>query len=218
MWVVKFSFNGEGILYGKTAKICGGEIRGYNLSKEFKTNKLIVTSAGRFLSDEKSIKKAVNFLRKDNHVLNLEENNGFFIITLIEDKEFYNFYSSNFIYVSPVSISSKGIYEFHIASWYRKDIENLLNKVEKLKDFKLKLFRQERIQNISITGLQPNLTKKQKQAYDLAVNEGYYEYPKKTTLHKLSTILGISYSTFQQHLSYAERKLSSFFTGKFNTD
>lgn len=211
MWVAKFEFDGSEILYGKTAKVCNGEVSGYNLSSYYKNNRLIVTSAGRFFADKKNIKKAINFLKKDKHLINIEEKNGFFILTLYEDKEFEVFYSPFFIYLSPILITKEGIYNFHVASWDRKDLEKLLKTSEKIKDFKLHYIREEKLENISVTGFQPDLTAKQKQAYELAVRHGYYEYPKKITLKELARLMKVSYSTYQQHLSYAEKKLAHFF-------
>jgi predicted DNA binding protein len=60
----------------------------------------------------------------------------------------------------------------------------------------------------------PNLTDKQKQAFDLAVESGYYGYPKKVKLISLAKRVGISLSTFQFHLANAEAKLMPFFSKK----
>ena len=81
------------------------------------------------------------------------------------------------------------------------------------KNWKYEIFslKKEKISNISVTNIKPNLTDKQKNAYDLAVKQGYYEYPKKTEIRKLAKITGLSSSTFQQHLRNAEKKLSSFY-------
>ena len=115
----------------------------------------------------------------------------------------------------PTSIDNNGNYTYHLGSWERKEIEKLLTFVEKNYDYKLLSFKQEKIQNISILGVQPNLTEKQKNVFELAVKKGYYEYPKKIELKELAKLSGIAYSTFQQHLKYAERKINKFFYGKY---
>ena len=61
----------------------------------------------------------------------------------------------------------------------------------------------------------PHLTVKQKKAFELAVNNGYYEYPRKITLSQLASILGISFSTYQKHLRKAEQKILPFFFKTF---
>lgn len=214
MWVCKFSFDGSNILYGRTSKLFNMTIRGYNLSSYEKNGKFYVTSSGIIMGNDSLKKKAMNYLKKDEHVLKIEEKNNFILILVREEKDFEPFYSPAFIYVSPIVID-RGIYSFHIASWFREDIEKLLKRVEKFPDYKLISLKQEKIENISITGLLPDLTDKQRRAYELAVENGYYEYPKKTELKDLAKMMKISYSTYQQHLKYAEKKLSAFFMGKF---
>ena len=52
-----------------------------------------------------------------------------------------------------------------------------------------------------------NLTDKQKHAFDLAVEHGYYGIPKRTDLAKLSRMMKISLATYQEHLRRAESKI-----------
>jgi len=214
MWVVKFQFDGSEILYGRYAKKFNGVISGYNLSSYERGKRLYVNSAGRFLGEHPDKSKFMNFLKKDKHILKLEEHEGFFIVLVEEDYSFKPFYSSSFVYLSPVIINKEGLYSFHIGSWHREDIEKLLKKVEGFEGYKLLSLKQERIKDISLTGIRPNLTEKQKKAYELAVEKGYYEYPKKIDLKQLAKLAGVSYSTFQQHLKYAEKKVSNFFFNK----
>ena len=53
----------------------------------------------------------------------------------------------------------------------------------------------------------PNLTQLQKQAIELAIQQGYYRTPRKIDLRKLARIMNLSLSTYQQHLRAAEEKL-----------
>ena len=41
----------------------------------------------------------------------------------------------------------------------------------------------------------------------IAINSGYYDYPKKITLPELAEKMQISYSTFQAHLKKAEGRI-----------
>jgi len=208
MWVCKFRFDGSDILYGKTSKKFNLVIRGYNLSGFQKGKDFFVNSAGAIIGSENNKRKAINYLKKDKHIIKIEEKDNFIILLIREDKDFKQFYSPAFVYVSPIIIE-EGVYTFNIASWFRKDIESLLKRAEKFKGYKLISLKDKKIENISITGVQPNLTDRQKKAYELAVERGYYDYPRKITLNELAKMLGISYSTFQQHLRYAEKKLNN---------
>jgi len=58
--------------------------------------------------------------------------------------------------------------------------------------------------------LAEHLPEQQREAFVLAVQRGYYEIPKKTTLEQLAAEMGISPSTFAEHLRRAEAKLLPF--------
>ena len=68
-------------------------------------------------------------------------------------------------------------------------------------------FKEEKISNINFTKLLPELTKNQKKALEIAINAGYYNYPKKIKMETLAKRMGIAYSTYQAHLKKAEGKI-----------
>jgi predicted DNA binding protein len=51
------------------------------------------------------------------------------------------------------------------------------------------------------------MPEKQKQAMNLAIKNGYYNYPRKTNLDNLAKIAKVSKQTFQENLRKAENKL-----------
>ena len=63
------------------------------------------------------------------------------------------------------------------------------------------------MESIVFPKVMPNLTDKQKNAIELAIKSGYYESPKRISLRQLAKQSKLALSTFQQHLSAAERKL-----------
>lgn len=215
MWVTKFDFDGSDIFFGQTAKKFNLNIKGYPISSYEKNKRLYVNLIGSVKGDLKNKSKIINFLKKSKYVIYLEENNDFLNLLIKEDKKFKPFYNPFFIYLSPVLIGNQGTYHYHLGSWQRQEITKLLTFIEKNYNYKLLSLKQEKIKNISILGIQPNLTEKQKKAYELAVEKGYYNYPKKIDIKRLAKLSGISYSTFQQHLKYAEKKINEFFVGKY---
>jgi predicted DNA binding protein len=95
------------------------------------------------------------------------------------------------------------------------DIEAFLRAVRKHPgEHKLFFFKQQKITNLMIYSLLPKLSGKQREVLLLAVQEGYYGYPRKITLDKLAKILKISVSTCQFHLAKAEAKLVPFVARK----
>jgi hypothetical protein len=213
MWVVKLSYDGSGLFYGGLTKKYNITLSGYNLSSYIRNGKFHVVSVGRVFGKEKNIKKALKELKNYKHMIYFEEINGFIILSLTENKPSRIFYSPLFIYPSPILIEN-GKYTMTVGSWSRKEIEKLMKQCEKFPGYKLISLKEEKIRNISITGVQPDLTDKQRAVYELAVKKGYYEYPKKITLKELAKLSGISYSTLQQHLSYAEKKVGNFMLGR----
>ncbi len=215
MWVLKFEIDGSESLFGKIAKKFNINLTGYPISSYEKDKQLFVNIVATLSGEEKNKKKLIAFIKKDKHILNLEEKDNFLVLLVKEDYSFKPFYNPHFVHINPVLVDKEGKYLLHIASWDRKKIEQLINFASKIYRYKLIKIKQEKIENISLIGLQPNLTQKQKRVYELAVESGYYEYPKKITLDKLAKISNLSYSTFQQHLKYAEKKINNFFLGKY---
>ena len=60
---------------------------------------------------------------------------------------------------------------------------------------------------LSASGSIPKLTNKQRFAVELAIEKGYYEYPRKISVQELAKISKSPRSTFQEHLRKAESKL-----------
>lgn len=213
MWTVKFDFDGSEVFFGSLSKKFNVTLTGYPISNYEKNNTLYVNIVGTLKGELKNKKAIIGFMKNSKYVTKMEMKNDFMMLLIEEDSEFKPFYSPHFIYASPVLIKN-GTYYYHLASWYREDIEKLLKLIRKKYKTNLQLIKEGQLDNISLVGLQPDLTEKQKKAYELAVETGYYNYPKSIELKDLAKISKISYSTYQQHLRYAEKKLSRFFLGK----
>ena len=84
----------------------------------------------------------------------------------------------------------------------REEIYKNLSK-EETKDLK-----QKKIRNLVQKDKQPdNLSDKQKRALEIAINNGYYNVPRRVTIAKLVKIMGISFSTYQVHIRKQEEKI-----------
>ena len=90
---------------------------------------------------------------------------------------------------------------------YAKELPNV--------ESKLFYLRQQRISNLMIYAMLPKLTEKQNNALILAIENGYYGYPRKVKLEKLARIMKISTSTYQFHLAKAEAKLMPFLVKRY---
>ena len=114
-----------------------------------------------------------------------------------------------------LTLNENGEEEWNVASSQRRDIEKLIDIGEKKYHLKLLGLKETKMKNIGILTLLPMLTEKQKKAYLLAVENDYYDYPRKIELKKLSRLMKISLSTYQAHLRKAERQLLPFIARKY---
>ena len=124
-------------------------------------------------------------------------------------------YNPSLIHYQPIIWHEDGWEEWTIASAERKDIEKLIKIGEKVYDLKLLQFVQKKIKNFGFMTILPELTDKQKKAIELAMEHGYYEYPRKIELKRLAKMSKKSLSTYQAHLRKAERKLLPFVVKRF---
>ena len=95
----------------------------------------------------------------------------------------------------------------HLGSFDKKSLTNIYNIAKKNLGAELIKFKKEKITNITMTSALPEITNKQKQAFEIAINHGYFEHPRKIELKKLAKIMGVSYSTYQEHLRKAEAQI-----------
>jgi len=111
------------------------------------------------------------------------------------------------IHYRPVIWHPDGWEEFCVAAMNRADIEELIKIATKVYKLKLLEFKQKKITNLGFVTILPEITLKQKKAIELAMENGYYEYPRKIELEKLAKMSKIALSTYAVHLRKAEKKL-----------
>ena len=101
----------------------------------------------------------------------------------------------------PVVIEN-GIEQFRVLMEDGEEIRPLMEDITRMGDSKVL-----RIGRFSTTPAKSGLTRKQLETFNLAVKNGYYEWPKKVNLDELASISGISRTTLQNHLRKAEAKI-----------
>jgi len=164
----------------------------------------------------KKTKKAKQGRRVEH--LEIEGNMGLMVTSHSineESKRFIKvFYNPAVIHLKPVRFY-KLYEEWEIASIDRNSIEKMIKVLQTIGDFKLHSFYWKKVKNIGFLTLLPELTVKQKEALELCLKEGYYKYPRKISLDKLSKKSKKAFSTFQAHVRKAENKILSFAIRKF---
>ncbi|VVB61751.1 Bacterioopsin transcriptional activator [uncultured archaeon] len=218
MWIARFRLKDEADIYSPLCQKHHIEFFGYPLTSFKKNNKMNLLVAGTLSGKDGDKEKFLLDLKKDGRVKRVEESNDFILIHAAHPlkreilSEITTFYNPECITVKPVRVSSDGWEYWELACLDKKELSKAIRAAQKHYHGKLFSIRKESLRTISMRGVLPDMTEKQKGAIELAFKEGYYEYPKKLTIPELAKIGNCAYSTFQEHLKKAEKKaIEDFF-------
>ncbi|OGJ20186.1 hypothetical protein A3K73_02255 [Candidatus Pacearchaeota archaeon RBG_13_36_9] len=214
MWTAKISFDGSSALIGSRTLRNKVNVFAFPLSYFYEKNHVIVNATGVLLGEEKNKKAFINNLKKAERLVNLEFNGDFFIITIKEPLYAKTIYNKEIIHLAPALIDENGQEIINIACFEKKRLDKAIETLEKAFETKVYYIKERKIKNISIIKQAPELTDKQKQAMSIAIKNGYYKYPRKTSIEELAKLSNVSFSTFHAHLRKAEQKLLPFFFEK----
>lgn len=207
MWRLKLKLDSSKQLLGSLAIKHKVSVTGYPLSYWVHEKNLYLMSAGFMFGEEKNKKAFLKDLKKNKEIKEIEIS-GDLIINVSRQPLFTEpVYNPEIIRPNPVIINKEGFHIWDLASFNRKVLENVLKFAEEKLGAKIISFKQEKIENIQFTKMLPNFTNNQRQALEIAINNGYYDYPKKIKMQELAKKMKISYSTFQAHLKKAEGKI-----------
>ncbi len=220
MWKAKFKVFDETGTFATLARRYKIIIYGYMINHYIKNNYHYFTLSVFLDCDEETKKLVINDLWNFKRVNNLEDQGSFLICELKitdkmeKEKKPSLFYNPALIQVKPFILDPEGWEELEFAAFNRKDLDKVLEISEKLYKLKLLYIKQEKIDSFSVMNLFPKLTDKQKEMLKLAIENGYYSYPRKTNIKELAKRNKMSFSTFQEHLRKAENKLIPFIARK----
>ncbi len=207
MWVAKLKCRHD-CMIGNRCKKFNVTAKSYELGKYQKGKIKVTSSMHQLFGRQESINKFIKDFKKEKDIIYSEfKNNTLFIVDKKKETPVTKF-NKNIFMASPVAVDSKGYEYWEVGSYKREEINKFISDLEAI-CFELKIIYIKEIfaENIFFPKLMPNLTELQKQSIELAIKEGYYKVPKKTSLRKLAKIMNISLSTYQRHLQVAESKL-----------
>ncbi|MBT6774079.1 hypothetical protein HOA91_01795 [Candidatus Woesearchaeota archaeon] len=161
--------------------------------------------------EEEKKKKFIANLKADKRITNLEVSGDLFTYEIKLSKKGEHvmlYHSKQIFFVKPVTNHFDGHEYWEVASWKREELQQFIKSLEKHMDyFKILKLEKSPLTDVYFPNVMPKLSKGQKKALELAYKNGYYSYPRKTTLEKLAKLSKIGISTFQEHLRKAELKL-----------
>jgi predicted DNA binding protein len=162
--------------------------------------------------ERKNIQQFIASLRKDSRLQNIEvDGNKVFLVEVVKRKIPVTVRSQlqqKIIWTKPIHINIKGEEVWEIASWDKQHITEFIQETKKVSKYVIvEWVKQTKLQDIYYTRLLPSLSPKQKQAITLALQEGYYDWPRHSDLQHLATLMRISVPSYREHLKKAEKKL-----------
>ncbi len=208
MWVAKFKIKHDCWITGKTKRY-GFTSRGVPLSAYEKNGKYYHTGVNYLQGKKENKEKFIESLDKDPRVVQYEVK-GDQLFSLVEgDKFITHSYEKSLFFVSPV-VKEEGYEYWELGSWDRKSLIQFFEKNKEFSEISMLKIKKE-IPSLVLCQSVPSLTEKQKEAFELAQEFGYYSYPRNISVKELSLKMGVPRTTFQEHLRKAESKILSRF-------
>lgn len=162
---------------------------------------------------EENKKRFVHALKKEKTVKKVEAQ-GNYIFSLNKEpleKQYYSpVFDQRLLQPKPIVVSPDGFEYWEMACWDKKPLMEIL----KVPVFKaeLRFIKNIKLAEIYLPKIYPQLSSKQQEAIELAVKEGYYDYPRRIYLEKLAHIAKVKRQSYQENLRRAEKKLVPFLT------
>lgn len=211
MWVAKISVDAKDGTLGSRTKKFKVTLFGYPVSSYAKKDGVYLYIAGSIVGEENNKKEFLESLKKDKNCINLEAKGDFLICQVKQSPNSKILYQPYIIHLEPVMIRPDGIAIWTVGCWNKNHLMDFVRVIRKVfGESELLSIKEENISSFTIASIQPELTEKQKKAVELAINNGYYSYPREIELEKLANLMHLSYSTYQAHLRKAEQKLIPF--------
>lgn len=209
MWVAKLKIKHDCTIGSRCEKF--GAVAFSIPLGHWQENGFYLTSERHTVEGEPAaLKKFFQDIRKDPRVTNLEiSGNTLFFIGKTKERIPSSFHTQKLFFIKPVFVDKTGSEYWEIASHDRKVLKEFLDDLEMQNYERLELLQLKNIKlnNIYFPAIAPGLTEKQKRAFELAVEQGYYDIPKRADLRKLAQLMKISVATCQEHLKRAEAKV-----------
>ena len=213
MWVLKLQLKHDCII-GNRCKRFQCTSTGYPLEsykeKGFFYNHHVEQIEG---SPEK-MKSFINDLKKNKQVTQIENHSNIVFFTYKTKEEStmpaqLSLSAKRVFHVKPVFVDKEGREHWEVAAWRKEELINFIQYLKKktkgLEEIKILKVIKTKLDTLFFPRVMPQLTLLQKKALDLAINEGYYDYPRNVELEQLAKRMKISLSTYREHLRKAEK-------------
>jgi len=211
MWIAKFQNKHEDcVLSPKCIKYKVTDLV-YLLNYWIEKDKFYYTELHLLQGTEENKKKFTKELKRDKSAIRIEIFGDYVTTLNIRKEEIYSpAFDPKIIRNKPVVQRADGWEDWELACWDKA----VLTKVLQIPTFRIKnlSIRNLPLKDIFLPKIYPKLSLKQKEALELAVKEGYYNFPRKLDLEDLAKIAKVKRQTYMENLRRAENKLIPFLT------
>ncbi len=157
------------------------------------------------------VKKFIADLKTEKEIMRMEvsKNTVFLIQRRKTDDVISAHYNPKIFSVRPVFVTAQGKEYCSFASWKKEILIEFLGGMKRNKkmDIVVERFQNTKLDSIYYPKVMPKLSERQLEAFELAIESGYYAYPRKIELQGLAKRMKVTTSTMQEHLRRAEEKL-----------
>jgi len=208
MWVVKLKIRHDDWILEKTSKY-DISASGIPLNSFKRNGKQYHTGMVFLQGEDKNKNRFINSLKKDKRIKQYSvKGNQIFVLVESED-HIAPLFDNSMFFIKPVFFR-KGFEYWEICSWERESLMKFYKKIKKIADVEILKLKEEE-PSVFVQHAAPKLSDKQRRALEIALEHGYYNYPRKITVDLLSKKLNVPRTTFQEHLRKAESKIMGIF-------
>ncbi|MFH1591068.1 MAG: helix-turn-helix domain-containing protein [archaeon] len=209
MWVVKIKIRHDSII----AELCRrfGVVSHLMTLGNWQEGRTSCTSERHTLEgDADAVKAFLEDLKADRRVSDLEiDKDTIFFVGKTSERSPYSLFNPRMFYSKPIYVDKMGLERWEVASFSRDVLSSFIEDVS-AKGYdhcEIGQLKEVSLNNICFPAIMPDVTARQKRAFGLAVELGYYDIPKKIHLAHLAKMSGVSIATFQEHLKRTESKI-----------
>lgn len=213
MWLLKLLVKHNCII-GNRCKKYHCTSTGYPLEYYHEQGYLYTFHLEKLDGDANAVATFVKNLKADKAIINLEINGStlFFIYRTKKAAELpvqLSLVAKKIFHTKPVFVDKQGVEHWEVAAWKKEHLMDFLAYLKKntkgLVLLKIQKIVKTKLDTLFFPSVMPQLTALQRKALDLAIHEGYYNYPRQIELAQLAKFMKISLSTYREHLRKAEK-------------
>jgi len=209
MWVARIRIRHDCVIGNRCRKFNVTDIGGIAFDIFREKGKVHAPQIQTLSGKEEDVNAFIKDVEKDPRVKDFErEGNAIFFVEVRPDSFPSAFYNPKLFFYKPVTVDKEGYEYWEVASWQKPVLTEFIKNLQKsLKEVKVENIREGKLTDIYFIHFRPKLSKQQKRALELALEMGYYEWPKKADFSKLSKAMSVSVQTYREHLKKAESKI-----------